>query len=329
MTIIALEEHLATETLFGAWQAVEPAYRGLALEPSNSPDTRAALLDVGAGRIEAMDRMGVDVQVLQMATPGLQNLPPRQAVALQAQTNDVIADAVRAHPDRLQGLATLATPAPHQAVRELERAVTQLGLDGAVLFGRTRDKNLDDPEFWPIFEAAAALRAPLYLHPQTPPPAVREAYYNGLGKAADAAFATHGIGWYYESGVQLLRLALSGVFERFPDLQVIAGHWGEVVTFFLDPVDHLTPTLGLPRTPSEYLATNVSITPSGMLNHRYLRWALEVLGPRRILFATDYPFVPMAAGAAPHFLDTAGLDPETRELIASENWQRLRAGIKR
>ncbi len=78
-----------------------------------------------------------------------------------------------------------------------------------MLFGRTRDRNLDHPEFCPIFKAAAALKAPLYLHPQSPLPAVRAAYHSGFDDSIAAAFATHGIGWHYETGVQLLRLILS------------------------------------------------------------------------------------------------------------------------
>lgn len=111
---------------------------------------------LGAERFAAMDEGGLDVQVLSLTAPGVQDLSPDEAVALQSASNDLLADTVRAHPDRFQGFATLATPAPSEAARELERAVTGLGLSGAILFGRTRERNLDHPDFWPIFEAAAA-----------------------------------------------------------------------------------------------------------------------------------------------------------------------------
>jgi len=192
-------------------------------------------------------------------------------VALQTESNDLLAETIRAYPGRLYGLATLATPAPAQAARELERAVTTLGLDGAMIFGRTRDRDLDHPGFWPIFETAAALNAPLYLHPQSPPPAVRTAYYDGFDAALDAAFATHGVGWHYDTGVQILRLILAGIFDRFPGLQVITGHWGEVVLFYLDRIDQLAEVAQLQRQPSDYVRTNLLITPSGILSHRYLQ----------------------------------------------------------
>ena len=128
---------------------------------------------------------------------------------------------------------------PPKQRSKLERAVTTLEMNGAMLCGRTRKRNLDHRDFWPIFEAAAALNAPLYIHPQSPLPAVRAAYYSGFDDAVDAAFATYGIGWHYETGIQLLRLILSGVFDRFPGLQVIVGHWGEMVLFYLERIEHL------------------------------------------------------------------------------------------
>jgi uncharacterized protein len=145
----------------------------------------------------------------------------------------------------------------------------------------------------------------------------------------NAAFATHGIGWHYETGVQLLRLILSGLFDRFPDLQIIAGHWGEVVLFYLDRIDQLRTSAKLAGAPSDYVRTNVFVTPSGIFSHRYLRWAIEIVGVERISFATDYPFAFAANGGARRFLEQADLTQTDRESIASGNWDRLRAAIRR
>ena len=276
-----------------------------------------------------MNEVGVDVQVLSLTTPGLHDLPAEQAVDLQRASNDLIAATVCSQPDRFQGFATLATPAPRQAARELERAVTELGLNGAMLFGRTGDRNLDHADFWPILEMAASLHAPLYIHPQTPPLNVRAAYYDGFGAEVSGALATHGIGWHYEAGIQLLRLILAGVFDRLPYLQIIVGHWGEVVLFYLDRIDQLAAAAKLQRKPSEYVRSNVLITPGGIFSQRYLRWTIEVVGADRILFATDYPFVPVKPGGARRFLDEANLSLTEREGIASGNWDRICAGIRR
>ena len=232
-------------------------------------------------------------------------------------------------PRPFQGFATLATPAPAAAAQELERAVTKLGLNGALLFGRTGERNLDHPDNWPIFEAAASLRAPLYIHPQIPQPRVRAALYAGFDDAIDNAFATFGIGWHYESGLQFLRLALAGVFDRFPDLQVLLGHWGEVVLFYLDRADRLAMQAKLPQTFSEYVRRNAYITAGGIYSQRYLRWAVEVVGVERIMFATDYPYQPGPDGGVEHFLQTAGLAQADQERIAAGNWDALVAGIRR
>ena len=329
MRIVALEEHFVTAEALKAWSALDPQWQDSSKGASEKGEVGRRLLEIGTDRFTAMDDVGVDVQVLSLTAPGLHNLAPDDAAALQGPTNDLIAQRVRARPDRLQGFATLATPSPEAAALELERAVTKLGLDGGMLFGRVRERNLDHSDFRQVFEAAAALRAPLYLHPQTPVPAVRAAYYNGFGDDLATVFATFGIGWYYETGVQLLRLILSGTFDRHPELQVIVGHWGEVVLFHLEHALHLGDAAKLQRPLAEYFKTNVYVTPSGAWSERYLRWALEVIGADRMLFATDYPFLLAEQGSGRQFLEHAELSDADREKIASGNWQRLVDGIRR
>ena len=329
MRIVGLEEHFATRSVIDAWLERDRGRSDPAISASTLGVPAERLLDLAQDRLTAMNEAGVDVQVLSLTTPGLHDLPAEQALDLQRATNDLIAQTVRSQPDRFQGFATLATPAPGQAARELERAVTELGLNGAMLFGRTGDRNLDHPDFWPILEMAASLRAPLYLHPQTPPSPVRAACYDGLGADVSGALATHGIGWHYEAGLQLLRLILAGVFDRLPDLQIIVGHWGEVVLFYLDRIDQLAAVAKLQRKPSDYVRSNVLVTPGGIFSHRYLRWTVEVIGADRILFATDYPFVPVEPGGARRFLAETDLSPTEQEGIASGNWDRICAGIRR
>ncbi len=327
--VIGLEEHFVTAPVLAAWEALEPRWQDLSLVPSRDGATGHRLAELGSDRRAAMADVGVDVQVLSLSTPGVQNLAPEQAVVLQTEANDALAQWVQSNPDHFQGFATLATPAPERAAEELRRAVTTLGLDGAMLFGRTRDRNLDHLDNWAIFEAAEELNAPLYLHPQSPPPAVRAAYYDGFDPTTNAALATHGLGWHYETGVQLLRMIVAGVFDRFPELRVITGHWGEMLLFYLDRIDQLEGNATLSRKPSEYFRTNVFVTPSGVLSQRYLRWTIEVLGVDRVLFATDYPFVPLPSGGARSFLANSDLSAADRNLVASGNWERLRAQIRR
>jgi predicted TIM-barrel fold metal-dependent hydrolase len=329
MKTIGTEEHFVTDEVLTAWSRLDAPAREDSRSGAPPGELGERLREVGERRIAAMDEAGLDIQVISLTSPGLHNLPADEATRLQVETNDRIAEFVSAHHDRFQGFATLATPSPAAAAQELERAVTKLGLNGALLFGRTGERNLDHPENWPIFEAAASLRAPLYIHPQIPQPRVRQALYEGFDDAIDNAFATYGIGWHYESGVQFLRLALAGVFDRFPDLQVLLGHWGEVVLFYLERADGLAVQAKLPQSFSEYVRRNAYITAGGVYSQRYLRWAVEVVGVERILFATDYPYRPGPDGGVEHFLQNAGLDRANQERIAAGNWDALVAGIRR
>lgn len=325
MKIIALEEHFVTDEVLQLGGKVDPRWRDGSARMLPSDGAMAQrLLDLRDERVRLMDESGIDVQVLSLTTPGVQCLQPRDARDVAPRVNDLIAATVMERPDRFQGFATLPIPDPDAAARELERAVTQLGRQGAMIFGRTRDRNADGVDFTPIYEAAASLRVPLYLHPQIPDRPIRDSYYSGLGDEVDLNLAMGGIGWHYDTGVQLLRMVLSGVFDRFPDLQVIVGHWGEVVLFYLDRIEVLSKVAKkLLRPISDYFRTNVYVTPSGIFSQRYLRWVEELVGVDCILFSTDYPYVYQGDGTARAFLEDAKLGDEDREKIAHGNWERL------
>ncbi len=329
MKIIGLEEHCVILEVLHAWRSLDPQWQDLALKASSEGEGGRRLLDFGAERLAGMDEAGIDMQVLSLTAPGVQNLNRDIAIELARSSNNLIAATVRARPDRFQGFATLPTPAPQAAAKELERAVTELGLHGAIVFGRTRDRNFDHYDYWPIFEVATALRAPLYLHPQSPQWGVVNAYYTGFGDAVDSLFARSGIGWHYEAGMQILRMILAGVFDRFPDLQIITGHWGELILFYLERIDLLTGVAKLPRKLSEYVRQHVMVTPSGIFSERYLRWAVEVVGADNILFSTDYPFAVKPPGTARTFLESADVSDADRVKIASGNWEKLCAEIRR
>jgi predicted TIM-barrel fold metal-dependent hydrolase len=323
MKIIAVEEHFATPEIMTAWSALTLGLQDISIRESQDGDMERRLYDFADERIRFMAANGIDMQVLSLGTPGVQSLTPKEAILLARSTNDLLAETIRKSPERFQGFATLPTPSPKEAALELERAVGKLGLSGAMLYGRTGEKNLDHPDLLPIFEAAASLHVPISLHPQTPLPAVRESYYSGFSEKFDDIFASAGIGWHYETGVQALRLILSGVFDRLPNLQLILGHWGEVILFFLDRIDLMSEVFKLKRPVSEYFKTNIFITPSGLFSKRYLNWAIELLGAERILFATDYPYQIKENGESCHFLETANLSEQDRNNIAHGNWERI------
>jgi hypothetical protein len=319
--LIGIEEHFVTPDIRAAWAASSIGREGTGGLDRNDIEER--LDDLGEQRLALMDESGVDVQVLSVTTPALHNLEPEESVSLARRTNDLVAATVAKYPNRLQGFATLPTAAPEQAAVELERSVTRLGLVGTMLCGRTREKNLDHPDFLPIFEAAARLGVPMFVHPQIPQRAVREVYYSGFSEQIDTAFATFALGWHYEAGIQFLRLILAGVFDKYPDLQIILGHWGEVVLFYLDRLASLAHVAQLQRPIAGYIRQNLYVTSSGMWSHSYLQRTLELVGPERILFSTDYPYQYRPGRPGRSFIEEAALSPEQKELFAHGNWERL------
>ena len=326
MKVIALEEHYCPAEVLQAWSELPADLQDPGMSLFQGGETEQLLQDMDQLRLKRMDAMGVDVQVLSLTTPATQILDASQAVQLARSSNDLAAQAVARHPDRFQAFATLPTPDPETAADELDRCITKLGMKGAMLTGRTRDIPLDAPQYNPIFETAARLKVPLYLHPQIPVKAVRDIYYTGFGDKLDTIFAAGGWGWHADAGIQALRLILSGVFDRLPDLQVVLGHWGEVILFYLDRIGpaFARGTQGkLARSIPEYVKNNFYVTPSGILSQSYLRNAIEVMGVDRIMFSVDYPYV--IVPDAREFLADSGLTPAEQEAVAHGNWERLTA----
>jgi len=323
MRLIAIEEHVLPDAVREAWSAAPPPHDPVsAFADGGENGTRLA--DLGEGRLALMDEQGVDVQVLSLTTPGLHNLDAGPAVELANRVNDLIAEACRRHPDRFQGFAALPTPDPDAAPRELERAVRELGLKGALVCGRTRERHLDHPALRPMLAKAAELRVPLFIHPQTPLAAVREANYAGISDRADLALAAFGLGWHYEAGLQWVRMAAAGVFDELPDLQIILGHWGEVVLFYLERISPIFErALDLRRPLADYARDNLYVTGSGMWSEPYLLRCLDIVGPERLLFSTDFPYQYQPGGAPRRFLEDLALNDSARVGFAHRNWERL------
>jgi len=285
-------------------------------------ERQAKLADLNTLRLQDMDTGGIDLQVLSdngsVVAPALD-----EGVQLARASNDQVAEACTAHPDRFAGFATLPMTKPAVAADELERAVRSLGLKGAMINGTTSGRFLDDPAFLPVLERAAALSVPIYLHPAMPSAPVREAYYAGLDPAVGFVLSTSGWGWHSEVGIHALRLILAGVFDRLPTLQIIIGHMGEMIPFMLARInDTLTPMAKQLQQPvPEYFLHNFHITTSGFFTDSPLLLAMQVMGADRILFAVDYPFSTNEQGRA--FLDHASISPADKEKISHLNAERL------
>jgi predicted TIM-barrel fold metal-dependent hydrolase len=318
MKIITLEEH------FQLAEITKAVARFLPRSQERFYDSPTAQLeDLGVSRLHAMDAMGIDVQVLSHTSSGIPSIPAAEAVSLAREINDRLATVIRAHPDRFVGLATLPTPDPEAAAAELERAVNTLGFKGAMIHGQTNGRFLDDPAFRPMLAMAAALDVPIYLHPAPPPKAVVEAYYAGFEPAVSGSFATFGWGWHLDTGIHALRMVLGGVFDLYPGLQIILGHWGEMVPFYLERfAGGLAPVAKhLQRPVADYFTQQMHVTPSGMFMLPLFLLTLQMLGSERILYSVDYPF--QEGGQARAFLEHAPISPAEKEKIAHSNAEKL------
>jgi len=251
------------------------------------------MADLDELRLHDMDEGGIAKQILSLTSPGVQIFDAGTGAALAELTNDYLASAIQKHPDRFDGLAAIAPQDPLAAVKELERGVLKLGLKGIVINSHTRGEYLDNPKFWPIFEAASGLRVPIYLHPNTPPPAM-------IGPLLESGLDGAIYGFAVETGLHMLRIIVSGVFDRFPGLQMILGHLGEALPYWLFRIDFMHRAMvaanrypavkKLNRKPSEYFKDNVYVTTSGMAWQPPILYAQSVLGVKRVLYAMDYPY---------------------------------------
>jgi predicted TIM-barrel fold metal-dependent hydrolase len=319
MRTITLEEHFVTQSFL---KATTP--------PGQTPlphfvQLQSKLLDLGAGRIAAMDEAGIDLQILSSIPMGFEALPAAIAIALARDVNDELAAATRANPTRLAGFAFLALKDPASAAAELDRCVTKLGFHGAMVDGTIDGLFLDDPQFLPVFEAAAHLDVPIYLHPAPPPTPVQQAYFSGLPGELGHLLSIAGWGWHAETGLHTLRLIVSGLFDRLPTLQLVIGHMGEGLPYALARSSGiLTQAAPHLRQPvADYFKSNIHLTTSGYFTQPPLRCALEVVGIDRLMYSVDYPFSSNTRGQA--FLDglSSLLNPEDMEKLTHRNVERL------
>ncbi|HTW67823.1 MAG TPA: amidohydrolase family protein [Bryobacteraceae bacterium] len=320
MRTITLEEHYATPGFLSG-----PG-RSFVERAATAGDRMSRILeqvrDVGAARIAEMDAAGIDVQMLSLNSPGVEQLDAAEAEVMAREANDFVAHAAKAYPARFSGFAALPIADPAKAADELARTVREYAFKGALINGHHRGRYLDDIFFWPILERAESLGVPVYIHPTQPPQPVVEASYAGFSPAVTFMFANAGWGWHIETAVHVLRMILGGVFDRYPSLQIIVGHMGEALPFMLSRVDIMTTSItGLKRPISAYLRENVHYTFSGFnFTPTFLDLLLQV-GVDRIMFSADYPYGSMIQART--FLDHLPVSAADRERIAHGNAERL------
>jgi|SRR4051794_10414833 len=313
---IALEEHFTTPEL-----AAYGAGTASIAQPGVWAEALRMLQDVSADRLSLMDKAGLDVQVLSLNAPGIQTeKDPSAAVRSAKAANDLLSEIVANKPDRFAGFAALPLQDPQAAAKELERAVGQLGLKGALVNAHTQGRYLDDPRLRVLWEHASGLDVPLYLHPATGVDAPH--VLSGHPELTGPLWS-----WGNDTASHVLRLVFSKVFDDFPDAKLMVGHMGEGLPYVLWRLDsrwawHNHHGIELNREkPSDYIRHNLYITTSGVCDVPPLLCALAALGPDHILFAADYPFEDLQTATA--FLRGAPISEADRAKIAHGNAERL------
>jgi 5-carboxyvanillate decarboxylase len=277
------------------------------------------LLDTEKIRLDDMNANGVDMHLLSVALPGVQIFDSPLADELARLSNDKLQEVISKNPSRYAGLACFAPQNPATAAKEMERAIQKLKLNGFLVNSHTNNTYFDDENTWPILEAAEALGYPLYIHPRAPSDGMAMPFQD---------YRLEGAVWGYgiETSTHIIRMIFGGVFDRFPKLQVVIGHMGEALPFWLGRLDFMgRPGARAGRKnqlkPSEYFQRNILITTSGVEDPLALQFCIDKIGVDRIMWAIDYPFQPTAPAVA--FIETAPISDEHRQKIAYSNAERV------
>lgn len=313
---IAVEEHFVCpdheEYVSKAWMSPETHRRMI-----------SRLSEVGERRLEQMDGAGIDLAVLSLVTEGVQAEPdPAKAAAKASRANDVVASIVERFPDRFAGFAAVSLHDSDTAVKELDRAVRDLGLRGVCVNGFTTEgaggAYYDDPRFLDFWQCLEELGVPLYLHPRYPLPSQR-GIYEGRSELLGSTW-----GFGVETATHALRLITSGLFDRVPRATVILGHLGETLPFALHRMQGRMKVLrgsALAKPVTSYLQENFYVSTSGNFHTPSLIGTLLELGADRVLFAVDYPFEEMEEAST--WFDGVPIAPADHSKIAFANARRL------
>jgi predicted TIM-barrel fold metal-dependent hydrolase len=328
----AIEEHWASPALIDLFanNPLTPLFGAQPLLP--------VLGEVGPSRLASMDANNILVQVVSHAPMAAEAMfmAPENRLA-----NDQLAQRIAAYPNRFKGFCILPMALPAVAAEELKRCIKRLDFVGALVDAHIVTPNgtsgriafFDGPEYDVLWAMAVRLDVPIYLHPTFPP--LDDMLVPGKGLYAPAvpgqftdyqaaALGTAAWGWHSNAGLGFLKMYLGGVFDRFPQLQVVLGHMGEMVPYYLSRADRFL-SLGRPVRLRDVYKNNVYVTTSGIFTLDAMHTLLNVTDTHRVIYSIDWPFAKNEDGKAfMALLEASGL--VTREQfkdIAYRNVKRL------
>ncbi|ETN41432.1 uncharacterized protein HMPREF1541_03368 [Cyphellophora europaea CBS 101466] len=320
--LITLEEHFLAATFTDDPSGDDKYTEQL----KHIPGLSEKLTDLDNIRIHHMDAGHVSFQVIS-------HCPGAKTVAQCRAANDQLAHAIEKHPERFAGFAALDVSVPAAAAAELRRCVTELGFRGTLVDSHTPEgAYFDGPAYDVLWEAAQQLDVPIYIHPTWATDEQIQLLYAGetIPQAATTSMSSSGFGWHADVATHFLRLFAAGVFDRFPKLKIILGHFGETLPFMVERVGALSKRWGTyTRDFRQVWRENVWVTTSGVWGLAPMACLLRNTSVRRILYSVDYPFAKNEDGLTwwGELVDSGLLSEDALELVAHGNAEEL-LGVK-
>lgn len=306
LDVVVLEEHYADRQLDSL----------LGRKPSVLDDKLYATPEMRIARLNALQ---VATEVLALNPPGLQGVAV-DAVEVTRGVNDRLAACVAEGAGRLRAFAALPTSDPQAAADEFSRCVNELGFVGAMVHGPTEGRFLDDPAFEPILARANSLGKPIYIHPSEIMPVVKDAYFSPYANT-HPMFIRAGWGYTIETGTHAMRLVLSGKLDRYPNLRIILGHFGETIPHLLERIDESLSRDTPMKNFREVFTRHFYVTSSGFFSARALRNCVEEIGQSRVMFSIDAPYASDVKGM--NWLRKLDLAPNDLRAFAGANARAL------
>jgi len=267
-------------------------------------------------RTGVLDEAGVDMQVLTFTCPGTNLETPERAAVLAPVINDALARIVQERGDRFTSLAHLPMNNPPAAVKEAERALTQLGFPGFMPFGNVNGVPLADERFWPLYELVNEHGAVMYIHPTYP-----------LGVEAMTQYMLMPmVGFLFDTTLAATHLVMAGVPERFPDIKWALAHLGGTIPYLVERLDRCFHAYEISRRhisrlPSEYLKRFYYDTVN--FDPKALRLAIDFAGVDQLLAGSDYPHLIGSLEKMQESIRGLGLAPEDEAKIFGGNARRI------
>jgi len=267
--------------------------------------------------IGPLEKLGIGIQVLSLSNPNVYMPEATMSLDLAQMANDAYVEIRQRFPGKFYVLASVPLNFPELAVKELDRAIGKLSMNGIVLGSNIAGKPLSSPEFFPFYERVNELKLPIFIHPMSPPHMEEN----------DEFFTAPLIHYIFESTLAVTKMVFAGVFERFPNIIMILPHLGGAIPYLQGRIDggyrnHPPCRKNISKKPSEYFKEFYYDTIS--LNVPALRCALEIVGPEHLVFGTDYPFQPSEGVVLINeSIDALGLSAKDREGIEYRNILRI------